>query len=523
MSAGPKPTLAAFLLALLCVGAVSRIHRAEIRSWDRFHLPAFDSYVYVAMTEEPRVFTIAPWGYRILTPWLAHALPWPAVRAHRILTPLLLAVSGAILFAFWRRLGHRTAVSLVGVAAFTFSPPVAQLLRSPLLSDPIAVLLEAAFLLALEAGAATPVLALVLVLGAYTKETFLLFPPAIYLLRRRALGDRRAALQALAAGAPAWAAFLLLRLGWTPHLEGDRPGFDLDLFRAAAVTFVERWPATWPGLLVGGIVPLALLGAFLPEGRPVLRRYGYLLALTLALPFVAWVNIPGSEPVILFGVNVHRLLVYALPLLIPLALALLSRAAGGLVAPSSEWAAGRRMWIAAGLLTALAVASPPLVVDRYRRTPFPALRDGPLVLTLARESVRTARALASGEGVEWRLDEGGYVPGEDDPRHMAHMRWYLRDGWGDLPHYGRGGAVLSASSGTFLVPTFGGRDLALDLELQGSGADVSLNGRPVGTCPSDSLSCRIDLPAARLVRGDNVIALSAPPGTTLRALRIAPR
>jgi hypothetical protein len=517
-----RPALA-FVVAALCVSGVAWFHRAEILSWDRFRLPAFDSYVYVAMTEEPRVFTIAPWGYRILTPWLAQALPWPAVRAHRFLSPLLLSLSGAVLFAFWRRLGHRTPVALVGVALFALSPPVAQLLRSPLLSDPAAVLLTSLFVFALEAGASVAVLALVLAVGAYAKETFLLFPPAIYLLRRGALGHRRAALQAVGAGVPAWAAFALLRLWWTPHLDNDRPAFDLDLLRTAAATFVERWPATWPGLLVGGIVPFALAGAFLPEGRRVLRRHGYLLAVTLVLPFVAWINIPGTEPVILFGVNVHRLLVYALPFLVPLALAPVARAAGGLGPAPPAWSPGRRARAVAAAATALVVLAPLALLDRYRRAPFPALRDGPLVLAQARESLRAARALAAGETVEWRLDEGGYVPGENDPRHLGGMRWYLREGWGDLPHYGHGPAVLRAPSGSLLVPTLGRRDLALDLDLGGAGARVSLNGRPAGVCRAETPSCRVVLPASVLVRGDNVVGLEAQTGLTLTAIRVTPR
>lgn len=39
--------------------------------YDRFVLPAFDGHVYAATAEQPRLFTVAPWGYRILEPWLA--------------------------------------------------------------------------------------------------------------------------------------------------------------------------------------------------------------------------------------------------------------------------------------------------------------------------------------------------------------------------------------------------------------------------------------------------------------------
>ena len=513
--------LLALALAAACLFGLSRAHRAEIRSFDRFALPAFDSYVYVAMAEEPRVFTIAPWGYRILTPWLAHVLPVPAVRAHRLLTPVLLALSGAALFAFWRRLGHPVAPSLVGVAAFALSPPVVQLVRTPFLSDPVALLLQSVFLLALEAGAAVPVLAALLVLGVYAKETFLLFPPAVYLARRRALGPRRAARDALLAGAPAWAAFVLLRLWWTPHLEGVRAPLDLDVARLAWATFVDRWPVTGPGLLLGGLLPLAVLGAFLAEGRPVLLRHGYLLALTLVLPFVAWVNVPATEPVFLFGVNVHRLLVYALPFLVPLALAPLTRATGGLVAAPRPGLASRPLRLAGAAATVVVVVAPLLLLDRYRRAPFAPVRDGPLVVTLQRESLLAARTLQAGQVVEWRLEEG-YLPGDHDPRRMGRMRWFLKDGWGDLPHYGQGPALVKAPVATVLVPTFGERDLDLSLDLTGGDAAVSVNGHLLGTCSAREGPCRLRLPRARLFRGDNLLRLTAPEGTSLRGVRLAP-
>ncbi|MEO8501488.1 MAG: hypothetical protein ABI565_11280, partial [Vicinamibacteria bacterium] len=38
--------------------------------YDRYVLPGFDGYAYAAMAEDPRMFTLAPWGYRILTPWI---------------------------------------------------------------------------------------------------------------------------------------------------------------------------------------------------------------------------------------------------------------------------------------------------------------------------------------------------------------------------------------------------------------------------------------------------------------------
>ena len=69
---------AGFLLAcLIGAGLVAWHHRANFDPhivWDGFTLPGFDAHVYVAMAEEPRVFTVGPWGYRILLPSLLGAV-----------------------------------------------------------------------------------------------------------------------------------------------------------------------------------------------------------------------------------------------------------------------------------------------------------------------------------------------------------------------------------------------------------------------------------------------------------------
>jgi hypothetical protein len=63
-------------LAVL-IAAIGQAHLTSRggSGYTRFALPTFDSYVYLTMAENPAVFTVAPWGYRILTPWLVHAMP----------------------------------------------------------------------------------------------------------------------------------------------------------------------------------------------------------------------------------------------------------------------------------------------------------------------------------------------------------------------------------------------------------------------------------------------------------------
>ncbi len=72
-------------------------------AYSRFQLPGFDAYVYVAMAERPSIFTVAPWGHRILVPALVHALGFRnAVRGFRLVSFAGVAASGGLLFLFLR-------------------------------------------------------------------------------------------------------------------------------------------------------------------------------------------------------------------------------------------------------------------------------------------------------------------------------------------------------------------------------------------------------------------------------------
>src|SRR5215468_8369366 len=96
---------AAFALLLMCGILAVRVARLRGPVYDRFDLPAFDAHVYIAMAEHPAVFSVAPWGYRVLTPALVHALPVrTVVRGFRYVTLGSFALAGALLFLYLRRL-----------------------------------------------------------------------------------------------------------------------------------------------------------------------------------------------------------------------------------------------------------------------------------------------------------------------------------------------------------------------------------------------------------------------------------
>ncbi len=514
-------------LALLVAGAAVAAryaqYREEIERYDRFEQPTFDPYVYVAMAEHPAFFTQPPWGYRILTPFLAHALPTSVLGAYRYLCFGGLVLSGGLLFVWLRQLGHGERPALLAVLVLGISGPVAEAVRSPALAEPVALALALAFLVGLEAGAPLTVLASILALGALTKEIFVLFAPLVYLAQRRERGHARALLAAAFVGLAPVAAAATLRLWWTPGLTTPHPVLTLDLaWRAARALIGPEWGETWRALVLGGLTPAALLGATRSAARPFLARYGYLALATCGLPLVAWVNVPGSQPVILLGSNVLRLMIYALPFLLALALVGLDRVWPHWAPPAAR--AAPRPWAAAvGAITLVSTLSFPFVaLDRYRRVEFRPVRDGPLLLALTRQSLKTARWLAEGRTVTWDLPGTGWSPG-DDPRGLSRLRWFLRDGWGPEFHYGKGDVFLVQATATLLVPLFEPADVEVALALGGAEGlplATAINGAPLGRVllGAEVREFGMVLPAAQLFRGDNRLTL-----TRLDASGPAPR
>lgn len=518
-------------LALAVTASVVALRRQfpePVPRFDRFDLPAFDPYVYVAMAEHPRFFTAAPWGYRVLGPALAAALPIDdVVKALTAVTFLSLVASGALLFLFLRRLGHRQAAALLAVAAFACTGPVRAAQEAPFLGDPLALALALAFLLAVEAQAPLAVLVMMAVLAALTKEIFVLFIPLVYLARSPREGRARALAAALTVGLAAALTSILLRAWWTPHIDTTSPTLDLDLARRGLERFRVAWGRTWPGALLGGILPVALLGALRPAARPYLRRYGHLAAALLLLPFVAWVNIPGPRAVPLFGGNVLRLLLYALPLLLPLALIALDRVWPNIADRPDPWRAPR--WVLpAATVAAIVLVLTPLTLDRYRRLPLHHTRDGPLVLATCRQTLSTAARVERGEVVTFEPARHEFVWHVSDIHGLNRMRWYLKDGWGPGPHYSTGDAVMRERRADILLPCLRPRALEVVLSADAAGGelvDVLVNEHPVGQAwlRDETTQTVVRVPAAVLFRGDNVLSLLAPHegAVRLRAVAIA--
>jgi hypothetical protein len=482
---------------------------------DRFTLPAFDAYAYMAMADHPAFFTVAPWGYRALTPWLVHALPVASEsRAFRYVTVGALTLAGGLLFVFLRRLGNGPWAAIAGVSAFALSPPVGLAIRNPFLAEPLGIALVLAFLLALEVGAGIAVLCLLAVLAALCKEGLLaILVPLVFFVRLERDGSRRALWAAaivcvpalvVAAGLPAW---------WTPQLPASLPRFQP---WGAATAALRAWREWWLSMLLGGLTIVAALGALRERARSILRRYGYLLAVTLAAPLAAATYTGAGRPGHFFAADVPRLLIYALPLLIALALVALDR-----VWPHMEVAPETRPFPAAlravaAVLAGVAVVSPFLFVDRYRRLDLRGARDGPYVLGFVRETLRTAGRLDRGQAVFFAPETQSFAWGDSDPGELGRMRWFLREGWGDRAHYGTGEIVMQEGRATLILPCIRPRDLDLELMTQapeGATLTVAVNGRPVGKTAPGAGRLVVPLPAALLFRGDNLVTLASSAGS----------
>jgi hypothetical protein len=513
-------------IAAACLAGQWALHRQAREGYDRDFLPAYDAYAYVAMAEQPRYFTVAPWGYRILTPVLVWALPVGVVDGFALVTFAGLLVSAVLLQAFLARLGHSLPATAIAAAAFAFLGPTAEVIEYPFLVEPVTLALEVAFLLALAGRGTTGLLALLAVLGALSKELHLMLVPLVFFARVERDGARGALRKTAIVGAAAIAATVLLRT-WVPL--SDAPTLGRPPLEAVLQAWRRDWPQTWRGALMLGLVPLALAGAVLPRARPFLRRFGYGLAVTLVVPFAAFVNV-GDPRVIFFGKNTERLLLYAIPFLVPLALHAID-ALRGRPAPETDAGTGARSWVdrtaaAAAAVTLLAVG---LGVDRYRRLDLRGTRDGPLALAFCRESLAAAHRLARGRFTSFDPGRDRFVAGESDARDLGRMRWYLREGWGPRPWSISAAEVFSQEPrATLVVPCLAPADWQIALWLSASvpaTVRVDVNGRPVGEAEVVPQARRVvvTVPREALFRGDNLVGLAAPaPGVRLHRFSVRP-
>lgn len=511
--------MAGAVLALALCGAGLFVQARRVAdphvSYDRNNLPAFDAYVYVAMAEQPRFFTVAPWGHRILTPWVASAIPVRNIaRAFRIVTATALLAAGGVLFLYLRALGHGLPSSVLGAGLFAVLPPVAECLRYVFLTEPLAVFLEVCLLLALQSGAGLGTLCLIAVLGTLAKEFFVLLAPVALVVGPRPIVPRAARAAVLFAVSLATAA--ALRFWWTPHLPSPLPSASPGTFLLALHRFHDSFPDWWRAALLAGVAPLAVVGSLRAAAAPVRSAALYVIAVAVIPPFL--------NPVTFFSSDVPRLLIYTLPVGIPLAICAL--VAPDARAPRPRWRGRRGVQTAAAGLAVVAAVGPLAIIDRYRRADLTGPRDGPYVLAVARETLRTARRLSRGEEVVLDPADRRFAWGVSHPSEMDRMRWFLREGWGERSHYGTSDITMHQARATVLLPVLSPADMTATLHLQSprpSVVDASVNGRPLHSWAVEAISgpVLVAIPGSMLFRGDNFLTLAArdgEPGARLRAV-----
>ena len=472
--------------------------------WDGFTLPGFDAHVYVAMAEEPRVFTVAPWGYRILLPALLGALlpPRHLVPGFGWAAAVSLAVASGLLFVYLRILGGTLRASLLAVLVMMLLPPVGAVFANPFLVEPFALMLLLLALIAIEGNASAWIVAFSLVLLSLSKEIWIFLLPLVF-LRERTQGTMAALRQTLRVAAPAAAVGLFMRAMWaSPGGSGGAPIDPLGV----ATTIAMNTLIFAPAYLLGGLTLVALLALRREEARTYLRRHALTLGALLALPLLAAVYTGEGAATSFFADDVRRLLIYAIPFAAGLAVHL-DPAHG---APRELPVVPRLDRVAMGLVIVLLIA--PLGLDRYARVDLSTSRDGPYVLGFTRETRRVARRLDQSETVVLDPAERKFAWGVSPANELQKLRFFLRSGFGPLAHYGIHDIRMREVSATLIVPVLQPRRLAVQATIDAR-ESVWITFLAGGTKVGEALvgpqpvEVTLDIAAIHLFRGDNPIEM----------------
>jgi hypothetical protein len=439
-----------------------------------------------------------------------------------------LVMTGFLLFPYLRRLGGGEAACLLAVAAFGLSPPVRECLDNYFLAEPLTIFLVAAFLLAVEAGCSVAVLSFLAVLGMLSKEIMLPLLPVVWLARRDRKGDRQALLEAALVAAPVILLTIALRLWWTPYVKTQLPQLNADYFLELLDYVRQTWRVWLKTAMVGGLMPLAVVGAFTGAARPFLRRYGYVLALSLLLPFLNPSLLPFALPYL--AKDYSRYLIYAMPCILPLCLFAIARVWPHLESPPGPKPSSRFTSILAVCGVTTLLLSPFVVTDRYRRAE-PRERHGYFIRIFVRQSLQTARLLEGGQAIEWDLRTDVPPEGTSFPPPPRAIRWFLGEGW-DASRDAYGEEVqMAGDEAGFLLPSFSAQDVEIILSLHSPNNTLShvyVNGVYAGRAlvGPELTDYTFRAPSMALFRGDNLVTLAKERGQSaalhLRRIRLRP-
>lgn len=245
--------------------------------------PRGDDEIYELMARHPLATHAFPFAYRIGLPWLVHILPFSHTTSFLLLAWLAAGGAAAFAYALMRRLDAPTSVAGPLAFALAVSPPLLIVaLRDGRNPDAVTMLfMMAATLLVVQRRPRG--LAATLLVGTLFREAVLFVIPLAYAVWAMRLWDRKAALQALAAGAPAVAAYIALRLAIPTVGQSAVPGYGGSLLgeRGHVIRLGLQTPFTELRRMLAVFGPLWLLAPMALRGSRFARRGLALVACSL--------------------------------------------------------------------------------------------------------------------------------------------------------------------------------------------------------------------------------------------------
>jgi len=483
--------------------------------YDRFVLPAFDGHVYETIAESPRIFTLAPWGYRILEPWLVSLLPAssPAVGFYW-LNLFLLAGAIFVTGSWLRRLGFSSASAALAAMAFAISPPFRVILDYQVLVDPLALLLMLLILEELQEPDLLTLMALTTA-AALTKETCLLLLTLIPLALVPRLGFARGLFDSMVVSAPAVALSILIRLTW------GSPAPPASYFSVLELSLGRIIESSWTL-----VITASLSGLILPVFFGFLREPSTRLRLQGALMWIFTFGLILVNPYHYSVSDLPRLSIYAWPALLPLALSGL----GFKRTPPPAGSPGRFSGVstALSLLTLAACLTLVALSDPYRRVPSPDRPDPVSLVGRLRETLKTARALDRGETFVFDARAGRFalpVAERFNLTEARRQRWFLYQGFGPDAAFSSG-APEFRNEARLLLPVMTPLPFAMSMEFEGPAnaeISVSMKNRHLALIRPGRRGGTFLIPASLLVRGDNLLRLRERSGAPVRLLRFNTR
>jgi hypothetical protein len=212
--------------------------------------PQGDDLIYELMAEQPFETHTFPFAYRVLVPTLVHLSPFGNTISFSVLAWLSSAACGTVAYVLMRRFGTRRWLAAALALCLALSPHLLVVsIRQGRNVDPETVLLMLAGGLAV-ADRRPLALGLIVAIGATVRESALFLVPFAYAYWAERPLDRRAAVQAVAAGLPGFAIYVALRaalptvgLGYGGPIDLIEYGFDgpLRTLRRIFIAFGPLW------------------------------------------------------------------------------------------------------------------------------------------------------------------------------------------------------------------------------------------------------------------------------------------